>query len=138
MKMMILGFLALLGFFWPASSAKCPTVTAEGREAPKRLVLIKGKAVILNLRDVGQAPATSETLIFQKIGCESCYVGASVDVEGNYSILVGDGSYKLIVRNPSSPDVDLLDKNQERVVHTGGPNSENSVIHFDINIRLPE
>lgn len=135
---MILGLLALLGFFWPANSARCPSAAAASGDAPKRLVLIKGKAFILNLRDIGQAPATSETIIFQKTDCASCFVGTNVDVDGNYKILVGDGSYRLIVRNPSSPEVDLLDKNQERVINTGNPNSENSVINFDINIRLPE
>lgn len=117
---------------------QCPIENAKRGDGPKRLVLIKGKAFILNLRDVGRAPATSETIIFQKTDCASCFVGTNVDVDGNYKILVGDGSYRLIVRNPSSPEVDLLDKNQEHIVNTGSPNSENSVINFDINIRLPE
>ena len=64
-------------------------------------------------------PATSETLIFQKVGCESCFVGANVDDAGNYKILVSDGKYKIIVRNPSSPEVDWLAPNQARFIDTG-------------------
>jgi hypothetical protein len=83
-------------------------------------------------------PATTETLIFQKVGCDACLVGATVDQEGNYEVLVSDGKYKIIVRNPSSPEVDWLAPNQERFVDTGSPNSPNSVFTFDIKIRLPK
>lgn len=108
---------------------------------PKRLVIIKGKAIIINhpdSKDSKGIPATSETLIFQKDGCQSCFVGANVDIDGNYKILVSDGKYKIIVRNPSDPEIDLLAPDQERFIYTGSENSPNSVFNFDIKIKLPD
>lgn len=105
---------------------------------PKRLVTIKGKATIINLPNVGETPATSETLIFQKVGCDACFIGTKVDQYGNYKILVGDGKYKIIVRSPSSPEIDLLDTKQEKFIDTGSENSPDSTFNFDIKIKLPE
>src|SRR5215831_6282200 len=104
--------------------------------SPQRLVIIQGKATA-NFPD-GELPATSETLIFQKVGCESCYVGTQPDNEGKYKIIVGDGKYKIIVRNPSSSEVDWLAPDQQRFVDTGRENSPDRVVNFDIKIKLPE
>lgn len=106
---------------------------------PGGLVSIKGKAMFTNFPDVGRLAATSETLIFQKVGCESCFIGARVDAEGNYQILVGEGKYKLIVRNPSSPEVDWLAPDQDRFVDTKTDDPRFSgVINFDVKIQLPK
>ena len=71
------------------------------------------------------------------MGCETCYVAAKVDDDGQYKIFVGDGKYKIIVRNPSSPEVDWLAPDQERYIDTGSENSPNSVFRFDIKIKMP-
>jgi hypothetical protein len=98
--------------------------------------MIKGKAtIILSSRE--ELPATTETLIFKKVGCESCFVGADVDSQGNYKILVSDGKYQIIVRNPSSPEVDWLSPQQERFIDTGSENSPNSTFTFNIKIQVP-
>jgi hypothetical protein len=115
----------------------CSLANGSGDSLPKRLVIIKGKATIINFPGKGEIPATSETLIFQKVGCESCFIGANVDTEGNYKIYVSDGKYKIIVRNPSSPHVDWLAPDQERFVDTGCENSPDSVFNFDIKIKMP-
>src|SRR6185503_723613 len=104
--------------FFGHREKSCLTADGSSDSRPTRMVIIQGQATILNLPG-GELPATTETLIFQKVGCESCYVGARVDSDGKYKILVGDGKYKIIVRNPSSPEVDWLAPGQERFVDTG-------------------
>ncbi len=108
---------------------------------PNRLVIIQGKAMILNHPDLGKTPATSETIIFQRVGCSSCFIGTNTDIDGNYKIQVGDGKYKVIVRNPSSPEFDMLADNQERYVDTETLEAKKyskQVFDFDVNIRLPK
>src|SRR6185503_16510509 len=95
----------------------CTSPDAYGDRTPKRLVVIQGNATIINFPD-GPLPASSETLIFKKAGCESCFVGANVDKDGKYRILVADGKYEVIVRNPSSPEKDWLAPDQKRLIDT--------------------
>ena len=109
--------------------------TADGMP-PARMVVIEGKATIINFPG-GALPATSERLIFQKIGCESCFIGANVEKDGKYKVIVGDGKYQIIVRNPSSPGVDWLAPDQQKIVDTGSENSPNAIINFDIKIKMP-
>lgn len=105
--------------------------------SPKRLVIIQGKAMIVNFPG-GAVPATSETLIFKKVGCESCFIGAKVESDGKYKILVADGKYEIIARNPSSPEVDWLAPDQRRTVDTDSDNSTSSAINFDVKIKMPD
>lgn len=136
MKIILLVIIVLFfALFVMNDRDTCSFAQNAGDLGPRRLVIIKGKATIINLKDVGETAATSETLIFQKVGCESCYVGANVDIDGNYKVLVGDGKYKIIVNSPSSPEVDLLAPDQKRFVDTGSKNSPDSVFNFDIKIK---
>jgi hypothetical protein len=105
--------------------------------SPQRLVIISGKAVLVNAPG-GEMPATGETIIFQKAGCDSCFVAARVDQNGLYSILVGDGKYKVIVRNPSDPAKDWLAPDQERFIDTGSVNSPVSTFNFPVRIKIPD
>jgi hypothetical protein len=116
----------------------CSFAQSSDDLGPERLVVIKGKATIVNHPDLGVTPATSETLIFQKVGCSSCYIGANVGIDGNYKIVVGDGKYKIIVNDQSSQDVDLLAPDQERFIDTGNKNSANRVFEFNVRIKLPK
>lgn len=118
------------------SEENCLPGNADGESPPKRLVVIQGKATITNFPG-GEIPATSETLIFKKAGCESCFVGATVDKDGKYKILVADGKYEIIVRNPSSPEIDWLAPDQKRFVDTDSESDPNSVVKFDIRIKMP-
>ncbi len=76
-------------------------------------------------------------MIFQKIGCEGWLIGANVEKDGKYRVIVGDGKYQIIVRNPSSPDVDWLAPDQRQIVDTDRENSPNAIINFDIKIKMP-
>ena len=108
---------------------------------PKRLVIIQGKMTILNHPELGKTPDSGGTVIFQKVGCNSCYIGTNADIDGNYKISVGDGKYKVIVRNPSSPEFDMLTPEQERFIDTGTDDAKKyskQVFDFDIKIRLPK
>src|SRR5687768_11833801 len=109
--------LSLTLLFWNSRDT-CSFAQSSSDSGPRRLVIIKGKAMILNHPDLGVTPANSEVLIFQKVGCTSCYVRANVDFDGNYKISVGDGKYKIIVNNPSSPEFDMLAPEQERFIDT--------------------
>lgn len=107
---------------------------------PMRLVIIQGKLTVINHPELGKVPA-SGTVIFQKVGCNSCYIGANADIDGNYKILVGDGKYKVIVRNPSSPEFDMLAPEQERFIDTEtleAKQHSKQVFDFDVKIRLPQ
>ena len=131
----------LLAFLFMDNRDSCSFAQNALDWGPKRLVLIKGKATIINHPDLGVTPATSETLVFQKVGCDSCYIAANVDIEGNYKISVGDGKYKIIVRNPSSPEFDMLAPGQERFIDTETEVAKmysKQVFDFDIKIKLPK
>jgi hypothetical protein len=119
------------------SKETCLPANANGESPPKRLVVIQGKAMIINFPGRDEVPATSETLIFKKAGCESCFVGATVDKDGKYQILVADGKYEIIVRNPSSPAADWLAPDQKRFIDTDSDSDPTSVVKFDIRIKMP-
>ena len=51
---------------------------------PKRLVIIKGKVTITNHPELGETPHSGGIVVFQKVGCESCYIGANADIDGKY------------------------------------------------------
>lgn len=131
---LIVFLVVFLGSNW----SSCSWVHAWTGNWRSGLVVIKGKATIINFPNRGEVPATTETLIFQKVGCEDCFVGARVDIDGNYKLLVGGGKYKIIVRNPTVPEVDLLAPDQPRIIDTGSENSPTTVFDFDIKIKLPD
>ncbi len=113
--------------------------TCETDSIPERLVVIRGKMIIVNHPELGQTPASGGTIIFQKVGCNTCFVGTNADIDGNYKISVGDGKYKIIVRNPSSPDFDMLTPEQVRFIDTETLDAKKyskQVFDFDIKIRV--
>jgi hypothetical protein len=130
----------LLTLLFLNSRDTCSFAQTSGDSGSRRLVIIKGKATILNHPDLGVTPATNETLVFQKVGCDSCYIGTNVDIDGNYKISVAGGKYKIIVRNPS-PEFDMLAPEQERFIDTETDSAKmysKRVFDFDIKIRLPK
>ena len=133
--LLLIVLLTSSSLFMPKDE-NCTSPDAYANSTPKRLVVIQGNATIINFPD-GPLPATSETLIFKKAGCESCFVGANVDKDGKYRILVADGKYEIIVRNPSSPEKDWLAPDQKRLIDTESDSDPNSVVHFDIRIKMP-
>jgi hypothetical protein len=138
MKAILVLLTILVGPFLWQKNAQCSLDNRRGIE-PQRLVTIKGTAKITNLPGVStEVPATSETLIFQRVGCESCFVGTHVDVDGNYKILVGDGKYKLIVHSPSAPEVDFLAPGQEKFIDTESVYNVTATFTFDIKLKLPQ
>lgn len=133
--------VGLSAFLLIGDRNNCSSAQSVADWGPQRLVIIKGKATIMNHPDLGITPATSETLIFQKVGCNSCYIATNVDIDGNYKISVGDGKYKIIVRNPSSPEFDMLAPDQERFIDTETLEAKQyskQVFNFDVKIRLPK
>src|SRR5690606_4257783 len=114
----IFGLVVLIAVLYVDNRIYCSLAQTLPDLGPKRLVIIKGKMTILNHPELGVTPDSGGTVIFQKVGCDSCYIAASADSEGNYKVTVGDGKYKIIVRNPSSPEFDMLAPDQERFIDT--------------------
>ena len=139
----LFAFALLLGcLFFAGNRDSCSLAQSSDSDlGPKRLVIIQGKAMILNHPDLGKTPATGETIIFQKVDCKTCFIGTHTDIDGNYKITIGDGKYKVIVRNPSSPEFDMLTPEQERIIDTETLDAKKyskQVFDFDIKITLPE
>ena len=99
-----------------------------------RLVTIKGHVEILNNPVLGRTPASGMYLVFQRDGCKNCLVGTFADTNGNYSIRVGLGRYKLIVYNPSPPTYDMIAPDQARYVDAY-PRLQDT--EFDIKLVVP-
>lgn len=136
MKLILLLIVfAMCTSFTGHSVKRCLSAAGADDLPPTRMVVIEGIATIVNFPG-GALPATSERLIFKKVGCD-CFIGATVDKDGKYKIIVGDGKYQIIVRNPSSPEVDWLAPEQERFIDTGSENSSNHILRFDIKIKMP-
>ena len=142
MKYLFAFFLLLGCLFFINNQDFCSFAQSSNNDLyPERLVIIQGKATILNHPNLGKTPDSNGTIIFQRVGCSSCFIGTDADSNGNYKIAVGDGKYKVIVRNPSSPEFDMLAPDQERFIDTETLEAKKyskQVFDFDIKIRLPE
>src|SRR5947207_991692 len=90
-----------------ADSATC--------KLPQRLVVIRG-TVKINDPIVGETTGIG-TLVFQRAGCDACYVGASIDPRGHYEIVVGDGQYTVMYMDPVEGK-DYLAPEQARTIDT--------------------
>lgn len=107
---------------------------SDADDLPMRLVVIKGRATYFDQATKKEIPASGETLIFRKNGCKGCFLAANPDANGNFRILAGDGVYQVIVTDPTSPGIDLLEKGQNTVVDTGSKNGPNQVFELDLRI----
>lgn len=106
-------------------------------ETPTRLVVIKGHVTLLDHPTLGKTNATG-TLAFQKQGCEACYIGAEIDPQGNYEILVGDGKYRVMYLDPTS-ESDYLSSDQARIIDTQTDESRRNsqqVFRFDVSLKV--
>ena len=137
----LVSIFSILCLFLMNNEFSLSAQSCDEESGPERLVIIKGKATIINHPTLGETPDSGGTIVFQKVGCNSCYIGTNADIDGNYKISVGDGKYKVIVRNPSSPEFDMLVPEQERFIDTETLDAKKyskQVFNFDIKIRLPE
>ena len=123
-----LGTLAL-GFSWDGiRSASC--------ETPTRLVIIRGKVTQLDHPTLGTTEAIG-TLVFQKVGCDACYIGANINTQGRYEISVGDGKYKVMYMDPID-DRDYLAPDQPKFIDTQTLESKQysqRVFYFDVKLK---
>ena len=135
---LLLSFLVFVTFsISPEKSAEYLANLETDRGIHNRLVVIRGKVVELNNRDLGVTPAhASTTLIFQKDGCTTCLIATRPNIDGNYEIRVGRGRYRLIVTSPSPPEHNLLAPEQPRYIDVR--NSASQGVQFDVKLRLPD
>lgn len=78
-------------------------------------------------------------LAFRRVGCDGCVVGAKIDANGRYKILVGEGKYEVSSPDPIN-EVDWLAKDQPRIVDTTKNMTErdvSGVYDFDVVLRTP-
>ncbi len=123
--------LLLLGYSLVATdSASCKT--------PNRLIIIRGTVTQLDHPTLGKTNAIG-TLVFQKVGCDFCYIGADIDSQGKYKIVVGDGKYRVMYMDPIK-DVEWLAPDQPKFIDTQAPESKQhsqQVFDFDIKLKTP-
>ena len=108
-------------------------------KAPDRLVIIRGKVLQLDHPTLGKTNAIG-TLVFQKVGCDACNVGAPIDTGGRYQIVVGDGKYRVMYMDPIS-DVDHLAPDQAKFIDTEAIENKQvskTVFDFDVNLITPK
>ena len=132
MNLIIAISMMMMAAAYSLGETACLFGTAD--EVPRRLVIIMGRATYSDEVSKKDIPASGQTIIFRKTGCSGCFTAATTDNEGNYRILVGDGVYQVIARDPASPNVDLLEKDQKREINTGSDNDPNQVKEFDIKV----
>lgn len=111
---------------------------SKGKESkPIGIAVITGKAMISIPGEKAPLPATSETIMFQRVGCPQCVVATTPGTDGTYKIMASDGKYKVIVENPS-PVYDMLSPDQERYISTETLDAKQHSQHtfnFDIKIQ---
>lgn len=126
--------LSLFSILLSLYSTECRCSGPGAKDTPMRLVIIKGRAVQVDTISKRELPATTDTIMFQNTKCPSSFSAVRPDQNGNYQVMLSDGVYRLVVRDPASPDEDLLEKDQQRIVDTGSENSPNPT--FELNIRI--
>jgi hypothetical protein len=100
-----------------------------------QLITIRGRVGVFNRAEQQVVAASGAYLIFQRVGCNQCLVATTTDIEGNYSIRVGRGRYRIVYRDIlSDPSRDVLAPDQPRYVDV---TSEAQEKQFNINLTIP-
>jgi len=103
----------------------------------ENLFTIAGKMEILNHPTLGRIPASNEGFLLQRIGCKPCVVGVITDNDGNYSVTVGRGKYRVINREGfggGKPSFDRFSPKQQRIVDASKGKRQ---IQLNLEIVLP-
>jgi TonB family protein len=95
--------------------------------------VLKGKVTIYNDPDLGQIPAGGSYFVFQRLGCHKCLVGVRAGVSGEYELFLGEGKYRVVMRdgNREGEGTDMIREGQVRdLTVVGGKTTA-----FDFQIR---
>ncbi len=98
---------------------------------------IEGKIMILNHPSLGKTEGRNMQILFQRVDCPTSYVSVRSDSDGNYSLTLSKGRYRLVTGGPkvtNGPYFDLVSPKQRRIVDVS---KSKTVVVFDIEIRLP-
>ena len=98
---------------------------------------IRGKVTILNHPSLGKTAGRNIKVLLQRLDCRKCLISVEADSEGNYSVTVSKGKYRLIYRSqriPNGPTYDYLAPMQQRIIDAS---ATQSLVRFDIDISLP-
>jgi hypothetical protein len=84
-----------------------------------QIVGIKGSVQLIGDPQFGTTVGSGQYIIFQKDDCKKCLIATWADEQGNYSINVARGRYKVIVRGVqggAETSHDLLASDQPRYI----------------------
>ena len=98
---------------------------------------IQGKITILNHPTLGKTEGRNLQILFQRVDCKKCFVSVKSDSEGNYSLTISKGKYRVISHGPKVTNgeyYDLLSPTQKRIIDAS---IEKDVVNFDVEIVLP-
>ena len=101
------------------------------------LITIRGKLTILNHPSLGKTEGRNIKVLLQRLDCRKCLISVESDSEGNYSVTLSKGKYRLIYRSqriPNGPTYDYLAPTQPRLIDASGIQS---LVQFDVDISLP-
>lgn len=126
----------IIATFCGGSFIRRDSVDAD-ENAYYKTATIKGLAIIANHPTLGQTPASSTFLVFQRVDCSQATFGVWTDLSGRYELRVGTGRYKLIVRDGTreKQTYDVLAPGQRRIVDTGPPGT---ITKLDVTVIVPD
>jgi hypothetical protein len=134
-KKQIILFCTCLFFLIPSFAERKPN---RDDKIYYQLEYIYGHVEILNHPTLGTTPARNVQIVFQRKDCERCFFEISTDENGDYRLRLGEGVYKVImrdVRGGPAPSYDMLAPDQPRTVTV---KKWIDGIKFDIQIQLPD
>jgi hypothetical protein len=104
------------------------------------IATIRGTVRISRVGDSHDAETVRSNayLVFQRIGCKKCLIVVIADENGQYELRLGEGRYRLIVREEVSQGrlVDVIAPNQDRVLDV--PRARSSYVMFDVLLYYPQ
>lgn len=98
---------------------------------------IQGRITILNHPTLGKTEGRNLQILFQRVDCKKCFVSVKSDSEGNYSLTISKGKYRIVSQGPKVTNgeyYDLLSLTQKRIIDVS---SKRDVVNFDVEIVLP-
>ena len=111
--------------------------TSEDDALYEDLRTIQGKLTILNHPTLGRTEGRNLHFILKRQGCRKCFLSVASDSDGNYSVTVAKGKYRIISRGPAvtnGENFDWISAKQQRIVDAS---TRDQLILFDIDIVIP-
>lgn len=127
-------YIKLMSLFIPAVCCLFAGVAVGQSNADvyDKIRMVRGEVRFTDHPELGNTPANFMFIVFRRVGCDDCLVGVETDIDGKYSLFVGEGTYEVIVYNPTDPVYDMLAPDQPRQIRVG---TEDKTV-FNIDLKL--